>query len=132
MLRAAETSTAAAGHGGSLDAASRLCLDCHPRHADWGQPPGYRRHPVGLPVSSERVRRNAELPLPLADVEGEDGAARRVLACTTCHEVHRSSHENLLRWDQQQFVSACTTCHPKDAGRRPQPEVTTLRTPRQR
>lgn len=127
LLRIEDDAAFTGPEGGPLDEGSRLCLQCHPTHADWGQAPGYRRHPVGLKVDVERMQEGADRPeLPLSRVRAGGGHDHRVISCGTCHDVHASTHQNLLRWTEDRFVAACTTCHPKDRGDRPEPRFTRL------
>jgi predicted CXXCH cytochrome family protein len=93
-----------------LDPGSRVCIDCHEGHV--GTQGSTGKHPVGVRLS--RRAASAEEPpfvLPLADIASTEDASDDVIACTTCHNVHGSTHRYLLRWSGEDAVEGCSSCH---------------------
>ncbi len=99
----------------TFDAATRLCLSCHPVAAEfqgWGR--RYVRHPVGIRVAKPGVNLSDPGFPPLLDVKGTPDTSDDVIGCTTCHKFHDSGNSFLLRWrSRTELAAACLKCHPE-------------------
>jgi predicted CXXCH cytochrome family protein len=113
LLRLAKKTAETGGSGLIFDPATRLCISCHPLGGEFkavGR--GYLRHPVGISVRRVAgVLDRSQLP-PLVDVRGTQNPSDDVIGCTTCHYVHASKNNFLLRWSLAELSSACLKCHP--------------------
>ena len=93
-----------------LDPGSARCIDCHAAYTHQGS--GTGKHPVGVPVTVRGEKTSGSLlDLPLVNVAGTGDAADARIACTTCHDVHASTHLHLLRWSRDEYEDGCSSCH---------------------